>query len=160
MWHATSQLIIQCCTIKTKPIKYATHSISPLTVKSAHPGDNISNSAASSVAPPPLFLAFHFVSSLEFPFDLHSHFASNCLIWKLDIYIFCFFLLFSMYHKYKCIWKTHWQVKKKKINLCHPYHPYVYVVFLVFVLKSKLYAVMHFSANGINDRGRNPLRMN
>lgn len=57
MWHAASQLIIQCCTIKTKPIKYATHSISPLTVKSTHPGDNISNSAAAWLFP--FFLSFH-----------------------------------------------------------------------------------------------------
>lgn len=57
MWHAASQLIIQCCTIKTKPIKYATHSISPLTVKSTHPGDNISNSAAAWLFP--FFLYFH-----------------------------------------------------------------------------------------------------
>lgn len=51
MWHAASQLIIQCFTIKTIPIKYATHSISLLTVKSAHPGDNISSPAAGLAFP-------------------------------------------------------------------------------------------------------------
>lgn len=68
MWHAASQLIIQCCTIKTKPIKYATHSISPLTVKSAHPGDNISNSAAG-LASSPFFCPFiaDFFSPTIFP---------------------------------------------------------------------------------------------
>lgn len=90
MWHATSQLIIQCCTIKTKPIKYATHSISPLTVKSAHPGDNISNSAASLFGPPPsvsgqhclsppiIFLWFAFTFS-DFPIQNHCFFIVSIL---------------------------------------------------------------------------------
>lgn len=78
MWHAASQLIIQCCTIKTKPIKYATHPISPLTVKSAHPGDNISNSAAG-LAFPPFFLSFHIFS---ISLALHLHCSSDITVAK------------------------------------------------------------------------------
>lgn len=86
MWHAASQLIIQCCTIKTKPIKYATHSISPLTVKSTHPGDNISNSAAAW-----LFPFFFFVLSLQ----VFLRLLWLCMSQMFDTLIFWIFIALS-----------------------------------------------------------------
>ncbi len=49
MWHSASELIIQCCIIKIKPIKHATHCISPLTVKWACIGDVLDSRAVCCV---------------------------------------------------------------------------------------------------------------
>lgn len=78
MWHSASELIIQCCIIKIKPIKHATHCISPLTVKRACIGDVLDSRAVCWV-----FSCFSIIFSS----------GLSCVFYRRNVVCVCIYIL-------------------------------------------------------------------